>query len=88
MKQKEKNYAMYLRSKLKITKIEDYKIFYKNLRLLKLKITKILHNCNSSTKHSYNTEKLGPVIVAFDKERRIPATGASHLKKLTSIKKL
>ena len=33
-------------------------------------------------------EKLGPVIVAFDKERRIPATGASHLKKLTSIKKL
>ena len=33
-------------------------------------------------------EKLGPVIAAFDKERRIPATGASHLKKLTSIKKL
>ena len=31
-------------------------------------------------------EGLGPVIVAFDKERRIPATGASHLKKLTSIK--
>jgi len=33
-------------------------------------------------------EKLGPVIVAFDKERRIPVTGVSHLKKLTSIKKL
>jgi len=33
------------------------------------------------------SKKLGHVIVAFDKERRIPATGASHLKKLTSIKK-
>jgi len=32
---KRKNYALLLRSKLKITKIE--------------------HNCNSSTKHSYNT---------------------------------
>jgi len=39
---KRKNYALLLRSKLKITKIEDYKNFYKNLRLLKLKITKIL----------------------------------------------
>ena len=52
---KRKNYALLLRSKLIITKIEDYKNFFKNLRLLKLKITKILHNCNSSTKHSYNT---------------------------------
>ena len=33
---KRKNYALLLRSKLKITKIEDYKNFYKNLRLLKL----------------------------------------------------
>jgi len=33
-------------------------------------------------------EKLELVIVAFNKVRRIPATGAYHLKKLTSIKKL
>jgi len=34
---KRKNYALLLRPKLKITKDEDYK----NLRLLKMKITKI-----------------------------------------------
>jgi len=33
-------------------------------------------------------EKLGPVIVAFDKERRIPDTGASHLKKLNHCKEM
>jgi len=38
MKQKRKIYALLLRSKLKITKIEDIKFE---------------HNCNSSTKHSY-----------------------------------
>ena len=37
---KRKNYALLLRLKLKLTKIEDYKIF---------------HNCNTSTKHSHNT---------------------------------
>ena len=58
---KRKNYAMLLRSKLKISKIEDYK----NLRLLKLKITKILHNCNSSTKHSCNTVQRTQITTAI-----------------------
>ena len=39
-----------LRSKLKITKIEDYKIF---------------HNCNSTTKHSYNTVQRTQIATAI-----------------------
>jgi len=42
---KRKNYALLLRSKLKITKIE--------------------HNCNSCTKHSYNTVQRTQIATAI-----------------------
>jgi len=45
MKKKRKNYALLLRSKLKITKIE--------------------HSCNSSTKHSYNTVQRTQIATAI-----------------------